>query len=976
MSQFRSTGGLDDAIAADGDRGFFGVNQRLQLNQLQPGEVRESVNGRMEGFWKPRKNVQLVSPALTTGGNPLQLPFHILPAPHYLDISNVSYTDPVVTITTSTNHGLFVGVPGNIDVSDLTYTGNNPNGIRAVTATTATELTFSVAGAGTVGLGSTPRITQINVNDAAASEVLASCVFSDPNDSNKEYIIVALETLAKKIDLSATPMTATTLPYPVGATVGQNCDMIQCFDKVMLFRDGAQALEWYPHGRPVVSASQAGTTTVTMNVRDHGLTAGTSVVIEGLTGGTPPSGTFTVDAIVDKDQFTFIGPTSQTVTFDVTNGNMADGFTFSPGGPYSQPQTFNANGLNIEALDGLVTIYVENNLTINMGDTVLIYEVTIPEFTSLLNKSFQVTRATINEIEFYAPVPNYTTDVVSASQTGTTVTMVVRGNGFETGDSIEVTGLTGTDGGTMPNGTQTVTSVSGDQFTYTAAEALPYYTIPTPKAITAVSVAAGVVTITINSHGFGGNGWAEVSGLDSGLNGNKSLTRVNSNELSFAAPGVTSVTITSGLLSQMTYNLTTTSATALNLDRESEQIEVGGRFSVGGGFMHQPGAPWGAYFQRRIWVPYYYEVGGATLAPTYTSRKITDEIVASDILDTTTFDQIANQFRVSGGTADYVVAMHGFYNDVLIVFNRNSIHGIYGTQGSLADTVVKELTSEVGCLARKTVVMQANNLLFLSDNGVYGLTFADEYNLRGVEEPLSKNIQPYIDRINQDLADKSVAILYDNRYYIAVPLDSVPNGGDARGNNAVLVYNFLNKGWESVDTYGDSRFLIEDFVIATAGVRNDLYAIAANGGLHKMESSESSTDYLGVDNTSDSQSTAVDSYLVSRGYDFGTLERKRFTDAQVQMQALVNEQAEYDIDFAAEDPDSSVEIGSTTTFLGGTTLVANGANESETASIRCRLGGVRGYTGTMTLTRTVGSPKIHSIQVSGSITNRQILSQK
>ena len=47
MSQFRSTGGLDDAIAADGDRGFFGVNQRLQLNQLKPGEVRESLNGRM-----------------------------------------------------------------------------------------------------------------------------------------------------------------------------------------------------------------------------------------------------------------------------------------------------------------------------------------------------------------------------------------------------------------------------------------------------------------------------------------------------------------------------------------------------------------------------------------------------------------------------------------------------------------------------------------------------------------------------------------------------------------------------------------------------------------------------------------------------------------------------------------------------------------------------------------------------------------
>ena len=791
----------------------------MQLNQLQPGEVRESINGRIEGFWKPRKNVQLVSPALTTGGNPLQLPFHILPSPYYLDISNVSYSDPVVTITTSTNHGLVVGVPGNITISNLSYTGNNPNGIRAVTVTTANQLTFSFAGAGTVGLGSTPRITQINVNDAAASEVLASCVFSDPNDSNKEYIIVALETLAKKIDISTTPMTATTLPYPVGATVGQNCDMIQCFDKIMLFRDGQQALEWYPHGRPVISASQAGTTTVTMNVRDHGLTAGTSVVIAGLTEGTPPNGTFTVASVIDKDRFTYVGPTSQTVTFGVTSATMTDGFTLSPGGPYTQPQVFNIQAKDVDVVSGLVSATIVGNTTIFAGDTITIYSTATTDFQAMLGQFYQVVNATSTLIQWYAPIGDYNTSA-------------------------------------------------------------------------------------------------------------------------------------------------------------SDVFEFGGRFSVGGGFMHQPGAPWGTYFQRRIWVPYYYETGGTFGSYTYTSRKITDEIVASDILDTTTFDQIANQFRISGGTADYVVAMHGFYDDALVVLNRNSLHIVANTQGSLNDTVVKEMTSEVGCLARKTVVMQANNMLFLSDNGVYGLTFMNDYNLRGTEEPLSKNIQPYIDRINKNLADKSVAILHDNRYYIAVPLDSVPNGNDARGNNAVLVYNFLNKGWESVDTYSDSRFLIEDFVVASAGVRNDLYAIAANGGLHKMESSESNTDYLGIDNSSNYQSAVVNSYLVSRGYDFGTLERKRFTDAQVQMQALVNEQAEYNIAFAAEDPDSSVDIGSTTTFLGGTTLIADGIGESETASIRCRLGGVRGYTGTITLTRTIGSPKIHSIQVSGSITNRQILSQK
>jgi hypothetical protein len=820
MSQFRSTGGLDDAIAADGDRGFFGVNQRLQLNQLEPGEVRESLNGRMEGFWRPRKSVVSVSPVLTTGGTPLNLPFHILPSPFYLAITAVSYAANVVTITVA-GHGLTIGEAGNLTVSGITFTGTNNNGVKAVTAATVDTLTFPVTGVTGITGTSSPRITQIDINDAAASDVLASCMFSDPNESNKEYIIVALETLAKKIDLSTTPYTATTIPYPVGATVGGNCDMLQCFDKVMIMRDGQQALEWYPNGRAILSASQSGTT-VTMRVREHGLTAGTSVVIAGLTGGTPANGTFTVlSSGLTQDQFQYTFTTSQTQTFGVTAAIMTDGFTLSPGGAYTQPQTFNSSGNNVSVANGLVSLNITGNTTVFAGDVVVIYETTIPEFTAIVGKQFQVTSASTTNIQFLAPIAN-----ISAS------------------------GSTG-------------------------------------------------------------------------------------------------------------------------------QVEFGGRFTEGGGFMHQPGAPWATYFQRRLFVPFYYSQSGTFSAPVYTSRKISDEIAVSDLLDTTTFDQIENQFRITGGTADYVVAMHGFYDDSLVVLNRNSIHLVAQTQGSLSDTVVKELTGEVGCLARKSVVMQANNMLFLADEGIYGLTFLNDYNLRGTEEPLSKNIQPYIDRINKNLAGNSVAVYFNNRYYIAVPLDSVAGGNDASGNNAVLIYNFLNKGWESLDTYGDSRFLIKNFITASAGVRNNLYAVSSNGGLHQIDASDSSVDRLSVTNEDTGVVTpTINSYVTSRGYDFKTLERKRFTDAQVQMQNLSGETGEYDIAFATEDPDSAESIGTTTTFLGGQILSPSSPNEAETASIRCRLGGQRGYTGTITLTRTIGSPKIHSIQVAGSITNRQILSQK
>jgi hypothetical protein len=407
----------------------------------------------------------------------------------------------------------------------------------------------------------------------------------------------------------------------------------------------------------------------------------------------------------------------------------------------------------------------------------------------------------------------------------------------------------------------------------------------------------------------------------------------------------------------------------------SDVFDFGGRFSVGGGFIHQPGAPWGVYFQRRLWVPHYYSQSGPYSAPVFTSTKITDEIAVSDILDTTTFDQIENQFRISGGTADYVVAMHGFYNDSLVVLNRNSLHIINGTLGSLLDTRVNELTSEVGCLARKSVVMRGNLMMFLSDDGVYAVEFLNDYNLRGADEPISKNIQPYIDRINTNYASDAVGILFENRYYLAVALDSTPGANDALGNNSILVFNFLNKGWESLDTFGDSRFLISNFVIGSSGVRNNIYAVTSTGGLHQLESSDSSVDRLVVDaETGELVTPTISASLTTRGYDLGTMERKRFTDAQVVMQNLPNETGEYMISFASEDPDNAEDIGTTTQFLGGTVLDAS--PDGETAGIRCRLAGIRGYTGTVILTRTIGSPKVSSVKVAGSVTNRQILSQK
>ena len=733
MSQYRSTGGLDDAIASDGDKAFNSVNLRDQLNQLLPTEVRESVNGRMEGYWKPRKSVYSRTGALVSGGNPLQLPFFLIDAAKNTTTATVA--SGVVTLTTSAAHGLTGSGLARIAglVGDAVMDGD-----FVLTVTGASTLTYSVAGLTTIS-DQVGTISQTPVNDSAAGNVRASCLFSNPNEQSKEYVIVALDTVAKKIDLDT--YAVTTITYPPSQTVDTFTDMQQCFDKVILFREGKQALVW-----------------------------------DGIAGA----------------------------------------FTVMAGGNYTQP-------------------------VIIVGTTAILGGVATVQ---------NAASAAHNLVE---------------------------------GDLIEIIGIAGS----PPPG-----PAIGQQY-YVAS-------VPTISSFT--------IYVDWPNH--------------------------TSHVITYTKPQ-----------------------------------------SSGGGFMHLPGAPWGTYFQRRLFVPYYYDQSG-TGTITWVDRNIRDEVAISDILDENTYDQIYNQFRISGGTADQVVAMHGFFDDTMIVLNRNSIHSISNTSGNLTDTVVRELTGEVGCLARKTVLMRGNTMYFLSDNGVYGLEFLNDYNLRGMDQPLSKNIQPYIDRINPDKADKAVAVYFDNRYFLAVPLDSVAGANDAIGNNAVLVYNFLNKGWESIDTYGNSQFVITDYITASGGIRNNLYAITSNGGLHQMEFAESINDRLSVSNLDNTIVTPqIAASLTSRGYNFASLERKRFTDTQIQMQNLAGETGEYSISFAAEDPDFATAIGTTSTFLGGM-LTPSTANEAETATIRCRIGGVRGFTGTLLLNRTQGSPKIHSIMVAGSVTNRQIISQK
>ena len=197
-----------------------------------------------------------------------------------------------------------------------------------------------------------------------------------------------------------------------------------------------------------------------------------------------------------------------------------------------------------------------------------------------------------------------------------------------------------------------------------------------------------------------------------------------------------------------------------------------------------------------------------------------DTVSVSNFLDYETWNAL-DAFTINNGGNDQIVSISPWTLNEFLVFMRNSIFYIgvgssrYATGDALsADSYVRTLATDIGCSARKSVVQAGGGVFFLSDSGVYFLqpqpASAESMKLLTMADPISAPIDDVIQRINRTYAHRAVATYWNNRYYLAVPLD------DSTVNNTVLVYNFILRQWESVDTY-PSLVTTKNALVANAG---------------------------------------------------------------------------------------------------------------------------------------------------------------
>jgi len=525
---------------------------------------------------------------------------------------------------------------------------------------------------------------------------------------------------------------------------------------------------------------------------------------------------------------------------------------------------------------------------------------------------------------------SFSTVTAGSFVVGRTYTITAVGNtDFQAiGASADTIGVTFTATGA---GSGTGTATSG--FSKVASGT---YTQPVPLSLTDIDYASGIATATAST--------AAVSTLLVG----DTVTFTDAGSSTYS---VGDAVVVSSIPSTTTFTFSTDKADATNKNGTLQK-----RVSVGLGFSHMPAPEFAVYHQRRLVMPFQFSVNASVNS--YTSRGILDEVIASDILDSDTYDQIYAQYRFNAGEADFTVGLHSFSEDNLMVFNRNSIHLISNTT-SLQGASTKLLTDEVGCVARQSIQQVGSQVIFLSDNGVYSTQFFDEYNLRGTETPLSEPINETIKRINKDQRTQAVAVYFDNRYFIAVPLDN------ALRNNAVLVYNFLNKQWESIDSVDNSEWDIENLIVSGEGSNRGVYAINRLGGIHKLDSRLQGDDLINVSIGGSDVAEDIKGSITTRQYTFGNMTRKNWKEFQMHVESSADNASNFDLSAETENPDGTFALGTLNSFNDNADLP-----KAEDVSIRGRIGNRRGHGIQFTVNNTQGRPRIRSLQTQGSTSFR------
>ena len=321
-------------------------------------------------------------------------------------------------------------------------------------------------------------------------------------------------------------------------------------------------------------------------------------------------------------------------------------------------------------------------------------------------------------------------------------------------------------------------------------------------------------------------------------------------------------------------------------------------------------------------------------------------LYASDILDPGTWKTI-NSIEVGGDDGEDITAIQPYYDFRLLVFKPTRIYSVnvtpqYSEGGTTyvqtgADWSVQILSEAVGCVAGRTVAQVNKDIFFLANDGIRSVSrsVADDFSAVGL--PVSEGVRDVIARINRNHISKANAVFHDNRYLLALPLDS------ATSCSHILVYNAIFNAFEGLWSLAASRMVETNFSsgYTTTGIKLALGSPAGALGHYLgykfAENADNDTDYR-------DHGTAYTSRIFSKAYDFDDkLSLKAGSHYEVEFYYSGSTNATIAMRRDTDGNDVTLGTGVDTTSAGGLTLPLTLPATLSSQTVKRRADSLRSY---------------------------------
>lgn len=171
-----------------------------------------------------------------------------------------------------------------------------------------------------------------------------------------------------------------------------------------------------------------------------------------------------------------------------------------------------------------------------------------------------------------------------------------------------------------------------------------------------------------------------------------------------------------------------------------------------------------------------------------------NNIYISDPLDPLHYALYAG-INANLGEADQTNALIPLGDDTLLVCKENTVLAFTGLSGAYTGWALQEITREYGAQAPLAAGQFGSDAWFLARRGIASIAQTAYGKQQGVALPASNDIAKRFQSVDWRRAGQSCSAVWNNRHYTAVPLKG--QTGVVK-NNAVLVYNALNQGWEDL----------------------------------------------------------------------------------------------------------------------------------------------------------------------------------